>query len=101
MIYLTKSDGSKFTEEELEFIAWGEYESIKDIDLSSAEVVDEDEWIQDGKYQFRNLIFKYQDKFYALPCSRSGSPFTDWYYEYDQPYEVVKQQKVIEVWTTV
>lgn len=102
MIYLTKSDGTKFSEQELEFIAWGEFECIKGIDLSTADVIDEGEWIQNGKCQYRDLIFKYQNKFYALPCTRSGSPFTDWYNEFnEQPYEVVKSQKVIEVWAAV
>lgn len=61
------------------------------------EIVEEDAWVQDGKYQYKDTIFSYQGKYYELTESRSGSPFTDW--EYDSEYwpdekEVPEVEKV-------
>lgn len=44
------------------------------------EIVEEGDWTQDHKCQFKDWIFKHEGKFYSLTESRSGSPFTDWYY---------------------
>lgn len=48
-------------------------------------VIEEDEWIQDYKYQFKDITFKdvTTDVKYVFQASRSGSPFTDWDYEWD------------------
>lgn len=43
--------------------------------------VEAGEWVQDYKNQLKETIFGFQGKFYALSECRSGSPFTDWYYD--------------------
>lgn len=45
------------------------------------EIIDEGEWVQEHKYQYKEIIFKFEDKFYSLSESRGGSYHTDWYYE--------------------
>lgn len=66
------------------------------------EVVEEGDWAQDHKYQLKDWIFKYEGKFYQLTESRSGSPFTDWYYDRDDwgSYIEVDQVEPKEVITT-
>lgn len=44
-------------------------------------VINQDDWTADHKYQHMTTIFEYDSKFYALHSARSGSPFTDYYYE--------------------
>lgn len=71
------------------------------------EIVEKGEWEQDGKYQSKYFIFKFNNKFYRLHTSRSGSPFTDW--NYDSEYwddtvecsEVEKIEVVKHIWKTV
>lgn len=46
-------------------------------------LIDEGEWVQDGKYQYKTIIFKFKEKYYMLSDTRSGSPFTDWCYDSD------------------
>lgn len=66
------------------------------------EIIEEGEWRQDHKCQFKDWIFEHEGKFYQLTESRSGSPFTDWYYDSDDwPKEVeVPEVKPVEVITT-
>ena len=66
------------------------------------ELVEEGEWTQDHKYQHKDSVVKHKPtgKFYHYEISRSGSPFTDWYYSYedgDYPdlVEVEKKERVI------
>ena len=49
------------------------------------EVVEEGEWTQDYKYQHKESVVKHipSGKFYKYEVSRSGSPFSDWYYSYE------------------
>jgi len=69
--------------------------------------VEEGDWVQVYKQQLKEIVFKYQDHFYSLTESRTGSPFTDWYY--DSEYwpdevdlvEVVPVEKIIKVWERV
>lgn len=66
------------------------------------EVVEDGEWTQDHKYQYKESVVKHipTGKFYQYEVSRSGSPFTDWYYSYedgDYPTlcEVVQKERTI------
>ena len=43
--------------------------------------VEESNWVQDGKNQRQEIIFKFGGKFYSLNDSRTGSYHTDWYYD--------------------
>lgn len=77
------------------------------------EQIYEGPWEQDGKYQYQEVIFKATDdgKYYAFYATRSGSPFTDWYYdqfEYrraedatEELTEVERKEKVIITWKAV
>jgi len=71
------------------------------------EIVEEGEWIQDYKYQCREIVFKFEDKHYSLVESRSGSYHSDWYYsseDWADEVEVteVEPVEVIEVeWRAV
>lgn len=72
--------------------------AITEDDYSEAyEVIEEGEWTQDNKYQHREIIFKYQGKYYSLTESRSGSPFTDWYYDSDDWDDEVEAPEVVPV----
>lgn len=79
-------------------------EMLEDIEYGSDtwEVVDEGEWVQDYKYQTKESIVKHipTGKYYQYELSRSGSPFTDWYYSYEdgvfpELYEVVQEERTI------
>lgn len=52
-------------------------------------MIEEGDWIQDGKYQLQTSVV--QDsrtgKYYSFDVSRSGSPFTDWYYPHEDEDE--------------
>lgn len=68
--------------------------------------VDAGDWVENGKYAYRDCIFKHEDRFYELSVSRSGSPFTDWHYcwEDEDTFDCteVKQVEVIrKVWVAV
>ena len=65
------------TAEQAKLILWEDSEEFN--------LVSDDGWKQDGKYQLKTVIFEKEicdDHFYSLTVSRSGSPFTDWYYEW-------------------
>lgn len=48
-------------------------------------VVEEGDWVQDYKYQRQTNIVKHlpTGDHYCYEISRSGSPFTYWYYSYE------------------
>lgn len=58
------------------------------------EVIEAGEWTQDYKYQLKDWIFRYEGRFYQLTESRSGSPFTDWYYDSDDWKAEVEVEEV-------
>lgn len=63
--------------------------------------VEEGDFEQDGKMQYARLIFTDGDTFFRTYISRSGSPFTDWYYEDygDADIDIVTKQTItIEEW---
>jgi len=43
--------------------------------------IEASEWEQDGKFQSREVIFMHDGRYYSICESRSGSPFSDWYYD--------------------
>lgn len=74
----------------------------------------ESNWDDEGKYQYQNITYQlvsfdnkkddYPNKsniidkfnlFFDLPVTRSGSYFTDYYYEYDSPK--IYRQKIIHI----
>lgn len=58
------------------------------------------DWIQDYKYQYRDIILKRKSDgtFWRHSEMRTGSPFTDWHYEGDSDATVtLVQVKEVEV----
>lgn len=85
----------KLTAQETKEACWGDSEKY--------ELIDEGEWLQDGKYQRCSFILGYEGKCYSLSTHRSGSPFTDWYYEWEDAseftaYEVEQKEITITKW---
>ena len=55
-------------------------------------IEDSTDWISEGKYEYKEIYFEYDGKYYRLGSSRSGSYFTD--YTYDSDYwndEIAKE----------
>ncbi len=78
-------------------------------DVPDFELVEEGDWSVDHKYQHQTNIARQvsTNKFYEYSISRSGSPFSDYYYSYeDEGAELIEVQKVTktivtEVWEKV
>lgn len=93
----------KLTTEEFEEVQEAE-DSIDPRYPSNWLLIEEGEWIQDGKYQERTNIVQdvRTNLYYRYTITRSGSPFTDWYYtysDYSEHYleEVTKQTRTITI----
>jgi hypothetical protein len=62
-------------------------------ELDGAEIIEEGDWVTEYKdFATKETIFKYEDNFYKMTATRSGSYYTD--YDYDEPEfcEVVPRQ---------
>ena len=74
--------------------------------LDDFEQVESSDWEVDYKWQHCEVIVKQLStgKFFSYPLSRSGSPYSDYYYSYEdggvELTEVQKVKKVVEteVW---
>lgn len=64
-------------------------------DVEGVEVVTEGDWVQDGKYQFSDTIVRYKGQLFEINKSRSGSPFTDWWYSPTGITPVEEKEEVI------
>ena len=63
----------------------------------NVKIIEEGDWIDDGKYSFQEIVFSMDDKFYEISNSRSGSYFSDYYYdweEWDDEVEVSEVRKI-------
>lgn len=53
-------------------------------------LIEDGDWVQNGKYQDKTCIV--QDVrtklYYRYTITRSGSPFTEWYYTYEDESEI-------------
>ena len=59
------------------------------------------DWVSDGKYETCESIFEYKGKFYSLVVSRTGSPYTDWHYTWEDTDTFdCPEVKKVEVITT-
>ena len=80
---------------------------IDDCTDEKFEWIEESGWEDEGKYSYKDMIFKFEDKFYRVNISRSGSYFSDYYYSYEdwgkeiECNEVEKQSVTIEKWVKV
>lgn len=71
-------------------------------------IEEEGDWIADGKYQYRDIVFKHNGKHYIIAETRSGSPFSEYHYEehdidkdgYVECEEVFKKKTIITEWHT-
>ena len=88
----------------MSFITVTDSEMMEEIEEGGGdwEVVEEGEWTQDYKYQHKESVVKHvpTGKYYQYEISRSGSPFTDWYYSHEDGdfpdlVEVEKKERVI------
>ena len=91
----------KLAQSELnEIYSEGEVE-VNGVKYSEVEIGD---WTQDGKYQQAFVIFTDGDKTYRGYVSRSGSPFSEWYWDdYGDAdiSEVEKREVTITKWVNV
>lgn len=82
---------------------------VREETLDDFEQVESSDWEVDYKWQHCEVIVKQLStgKFFSYPLSRSGSPYSDYYYSYEDGgvtlTEVQKVKKVIEteVWEVV
>ncbi len=86
---------------EIREICDGDLVDCKNGDYS---VVHESEWVDQGKYSYKEFIFKLDGKYYCADVSRCGSYFS--HYEYTYPsskdiYEVREVEKTIKVWEKI
>jgi hypothetical protein len=67
------------------------------------EIIEEEDWIDDGKYSFKSTYVKWKDAYYRIDQSRSGSYFTDYYYDDPTYVQVVPEQVVVTktIWKAV
>ena len=64
-------------------------------------VVDQTDWKAVSKYQTMDYILEdlKEGKYFKATISRTGSPYTDWHYEYpNQMMEVIKAEKTVTYW---
>lgn len=59
------------------------------------EIIQDGNWIDEGKRSFRNSIVKIEGRYYEIEQCRSGSYYTDYYYDDPEVYEVTPKEIVI------
>lgn len=59
---------------------------------------EEGDWSVDNKYQHMTNIYFQEStgKYFELNVSRSGSPFTDWYYSFEDSPSDLNEVKLVE-----
>lgn len=64
---------------------------------------EEGDWDVDTKYQFiTNIYFQESTgKYFSVTISRSGSPFTDWHYSFEDSGDKLVEVKLVEKVTVV
>lgn len=77
---------------------------VGDDDIEALTIVEEGDWIDDGKYSHRSDVYSTEDgKHFQIRSSRSGSYYSDYYYSEPDVYEVKPVVKTITkvVWESV
>mgnify|MGYP003552023679 CR=1 FL=1 len=59
------------------------------------EIIEDGDWDDQGKYQYKCIIFSMNDKYYQTVVTRSGSYFSNYDYQFESPEEVIKEEKVV------
>jgi hypothetical protein len=73
------------------------------MDLSAGEsengftLVEQGEWVSDGKYDLCHWIFQHDNKFYQINDSRTGSYYSDYYHESEDWDDLVECSEVEKV----
>ena len=82
----------KLTPEEFEEVQEAE-DSIDPRYPSNWLLIDGGEWVQDGKYQHKTCIVQdvRTNLYYRYSLTRSGSPFSEWYYTHEDESEFYLQ----------
>jgi len=79
-------------------------ELVREEETDNLRIVEDGDYISDGKYERSTVIFTNGYSHFRLDLHRSGSPFTDWYYSWEdwgeevECPEVEKQEVVKVVW---
>lgn len=88
-IFREKLFNGTFTEEELEQLSWCQIEA--DIKMITQDEGEQHRWTQDV-----STIFEFEDKYYCLDWDRGLTECQENVF-YNQPYEVEKEIKMVEV----
>lgn len=71
-------------------------DEIDEEDAPGLYVVEDDDWTQDGKYQYSSTIVgDGEGNFFCLNNNRSGSYHTDWYYGEPTIQQVARVEEVV------
>lgn len=71
-------------------------------EIGTISLVELGDWEDDGKYQYQEKIVRIKDEFYSWTITRSGSYFTEYYYERPtEIYRVEEKTKTITYWEDV
>lgn len=65
------------------------------------EVVYRSDWVSHGKYEYADLVFKYNDKFYCSTDGRTGSYYSEYYYKSEDWEDEVEVSEVAPVTKTI
>ena len=82
---------------------------VREEALDDFEQVESSDWEVDYKWQHCEVIVKQisTGKFFSYPLSRSGSPYSDYYYSYEDggveltEVELVEKQVITKTWEPV
>lgn len=88
-IFREKLSKGTFTEKELSQLSWCEVEA--DVEMITKDEGEQHRWTQDV-----STIFKFEDKYYCLDWDRGLTECQENSF-YNQPYEVEKETKMIEI----
>ena len=61
----------------------------------AVEIVENGDWVDEGKYSYKETVVKYQDTYYMISESRSGSYFTDYHYDDPEICQVMPRTETI------
>lgn len=67
------------------------------------ELIEDDDWTQDYKCQHSSPVYRHiaSGTYWMFSLSRSGSPFTDWYYDDPEVTEVTPRTETVTITKTV
>jgi len=64
-------------------------------EADEVEHIESGDWIEGGKYSFKDDIVLYEGKYYMITQSRSGSYFSDYHYDDPEIVEVAPRTETI------